>query len=134
MPLSRRDLLRAATVLPAVATLAGCGGAPDTQPTATAAPVGGVLPPAHPGGTLLWPQPSGIDTLDPHTSTFGGGFAASLVYDTLFRRRPGPDPGVVAIEPYLAASFEQPDAVTLNLALRDAASFHDSPPVAARRV
>jgi peptide/nickel transport system substrate-binding protein len=129
---SRRTLLL--TVGAAGATvfgLAACGDGSDS----TATPARGTAsPPSNPGGTVRWTQPAALDHLDPHTTGFGGGFAVSLVYDTLFRLRRTGDAALQEIEPHLAASFEQPEPTRVLLRLDPAARFQDREPVNGRSV
>ena len=127
--ISRRRLLSASAAGLATA-VTGC----QDRPAATPQPAGAAPVPAHPGGLLRWSQPAAIDHLDPHTSAYGGGFVASLLYDTLFRPRRTADPAPLEPEPHLAASMEQPEATVVLLRLQPGARFHDLAPVLGRPV
>jgi peptide/nickel transport system substrate-binding protein len=126
--MSRRELLQAGLAAGALLSPWSRSGVPALY--------GAEAGPPRRGGTLRvrgWDPPH----FDPH-STINNftNYVASFVYSRLVRHKVGADvqPGTFAVEPDVAARWEQPDDTTYVFHLRQGVKWHNRPPVNGREL
>src|SRR5262249_36763825 len=134
--LSRRRFVYGAVAGGAGIALVACGGGSNSQATTTSAGSSGT---PKQGGTIIGVlAPAEVPHNDPHlqsVTTFHSR-ASGLVYNRLLRRKLAPEltPFDFGVEGDLAASWEQPDDLTIVFKLNPKAKWQNFAPVNGRGV